>query len=309
MSYLALESESIPLARPEYCATWTTDAKTLFNRGIRSWVTVLQAPQLALQHFHHVSGADATVYVATHDWSDVDNRPGTLVSLYFATDAAISKADLGSLGRPLEQSDQGWSNDGIHAAPAQAFPLLSLRRGEIFHVWVHDEEGTLTAHRLVSRGNRAKDEILCWGEAEHSAFIPSAKHAKGAWTAPHDAERQHRDQLKLAFAYKIAERVVEADGVVDDDERAFLVRTFPPEQLEELWLDDPALRDTLASQAETELKDQLGYHEKLGLLSSFFAACYADGRVQVQELQVLRDASLALGLDKSEVVTYLRKLW
>ena len=125
---------------------------------------------------------------------------------------------------------------------------------------------------------------------------------------PHGDE-QLRAQLKLAFAYRVAERVVEADGQVLDDERAFLMRTFPAEQLEELWLDDLGLRDQLAERAETELRDLIGYHEKVGLLSTFFAACLADGSIAVQELKVLKEASQTLGLDKTEVVNYLQKLW
>ena len=53
----------------------------------------------------------------------------------------------------------------------------------------------------------------------------------------------------------------------------------------------------------------LGYHEKLGLLSTFFAACYADGKVAVQELRALREVSSALGLENADVVKYLQRLW
>ncbi len=103
--------------------------------------------------------------------------------------------------------------------------------------------------------------------------------------------------------------MIEADGRVVDDERAFVLRTFPAEELEARWLDDPAVRDPLAERAATELAHMLGYHEKLALLSTFFAACYADGQVAVQELRVLKEASEALGLDREEVVEYLRRMW
>ena len=45
------------------------------------------------------------------------------------------------------------------------------------------------------------------------------------------------------------------------------------------------------------------------MLSIFYAACYADGRLEVRELRVLREAAEALGLGREEVMRYLERLW
>ncbi|NCG20246.1 MAG: hypothetical protein GWP91_14650 [Rhodobacterales bacterium] len=307
--YLMLEAKPVALAMPEHCMTWSGDAKELFLRGIRSWKTVLQEPVLAMQNLHHNCDADLTLYVATEPWIDSQNRRGTLVSLYFATDAVIDRDDVVSLGKPLGKEDSNWRSDGVHPAPEHAFPCLALRDGEVTHVWLEDEQGTHFTYDLLATGNSARSEQIYFGDAGAERFWPHAKHAVGTWCRADDDVVQHREQLKLAFAAKVTQRVVEADGAVGDSERDFLARTFPEDQLKALWLDDLALREALARQAEQELADLLGYHEKLGLLSTFFAACHADGKVDVRELRVLREASRTLGLENADVVKYLQRLW
>lgn len=309
VSYLMLDPTPIALPLPEHCPTWTVEARSFFARGSRRWSDLVHTAVLALQNFHHVSKADACVYLAAHSWTDGDNRPGTLISLYFATQARIGRDALTALGRPLQASGQGWSDDGIHAAPDYAFPLLATDKGELVHVWMDAEGEHPYGCELTSRGAQARVVEVWFNQADPERYVPHAHHRRGTWNHADDARVQHREQLKLAFAYRVAERVVEADGVVDADERAFLASTFDPAHMESLWLDDPALRETLARQAEVELADLLGYHEKLGLLSTFFGACYADGKVAVQELKVLKEAAQALGLDNTEVVNYLRRLW
>jgi uncharacterized tellurite resistance protein B-like protein len=304
-----MEAQRIALPFPKTCATWTTEAHQLLSKGTRRWHTVLQTPILALQNLHQASGADATLFVGLHPWTDADGRPGTLISLYFATDARISKQHLSALGRPLEIAGQGWSDDGIHGAPDHAFPVVAMHKGELHYVWSDDDDDNPFVYEVSGTGLRARVEAVLFTKAVPGRFFEHAKHSRGRWAQPEDARIQHKEQLKMAFAYRVAERVVEADGVVDADELAFLKRTFQADQMEALWLDDPALRDTLARQAEVELADMLGYHEKLGLLSTFFGACYADGKVQVQELKVLKEAAGALGLDNADVVSYLRRLW
>lgn len=309
MAVIDLKPKPVALASPEDCSTWTADARAVLQLGARPWRAALQEVVLALQSFHQRSGADATVYAAAHAWTDAKNQPTTLVSLYFATEAAVSRDQLDAIGTPLRASTTGWTHDGVHAAPDYAFPILAVVGGAVHHLWTeHPEHGTVCTV-LAARGPRARPEVWRHANSDPDKFVAGVAHARGAWNEAPDADRQLRDQLKLAFAHRVAEQVIEADGTVDDDERAFLERTFPPEQLEALWLDDPAERAELADRAERELRDRLGYHEKLGLLSTFYAACYADGKVAVQELMVLKNASNALGLDRAEVVQYLQRMW
>lgn len=309
MDDLILEKTALALAASEHCATWTADARPLFRMGARPWKDVLQAPVVALHLFHQLTGEPMTLFVACHAWTNQEHRPGTLVSLYFATDAAVSREQLETLGRPLTGLAGGWASDGIHAVPDYGFPVLQIQEGRLYHVWEREPDAPPFSTIVVARGPRARPERVTWDSGAPQRFLDDTRHAVGRIPTVHHGDRQLREQLKLAWAYRVAERVIEADGQILDDERAFLLRSFPPEQLEALWLDDLALRDQLAERAETELRDLIGYHEKLGLLSTFFGACYADGTLAVQELKVLKEASQALGLDRGEVVNYLQKLW
>ena len=309
MSYLLLESYALNLASPEHCMVWSGEAKALFGGGANPWKTVVQGAQLALQNFHHRSSADATLYVAVHAFTSAAGRSGSLISFYFATDARTERSAIEAFGGPLVAANAGWTHDGVHPAPEHAFPCLALRHGEIHQVWQEDGTEEPFTCLVSGRGLHAKVHSYPFGHVEHRWLPVGVKHAVGRWSTP-DRDKQHlREQLKLAFAYRIAERVVNADGVVDDNEVAFMKRSFPDDQLEQYWLDDPQLRAAMARQAEAELAGLLGYHEKLGLLSTFYGACYADGSIAVQELMVLKEACRVLGLENQEVVKYLQRFW
>ena len=288
---------------------WSAEAQAVFGGGANPWKTVVQGAQLALQNFHHQASSDATLYVAVHAFTGAAGRAGSLISFYFATDARTERSAIEAFGAPMVASNSAWAHDGVHPAPEHAFPCLALRHGEIHQVWQEDGTDEPFTCLVSCRGLHAKVQGYAFGRIEHRWLPVGVKHAVGRWNAV-DREKQHlREQLKLAFAYGIAERVVNADGVVDDNEMAFMKRNFPDEQLEQYWLDDPQLRVAMARQAEEELDGLLGYHEKLGLLSTFYGACYADGSIQVQELMVLKDACQVLGLENREVVKYLQRFW
>ena len=308
--YIAIDSQTIPLPTSNDCATFSVEAKTVFQGGRVPWKAVINPAALALQHFYAVTGRTAAVWFDDQQWTDAEGVVGSLITMYLCTDAAITRSELVALGEPIMKANVGWSTDGIHPRSESAFPCLVIWRGDLYQSWLGGEGGQSPYYvSLNALGNRVRRLNTGFKEADIRDFTPHVSHAVCKFGQSQSADIHHKDQLKMAFALQTAERVIEADGVVEEDELAFIARTFPEEDVKRLWLDDVALRDTLARQAGEELKNLLGYHEKLALLSTFFAACYSDGKLEVRELRVLKEASATLGLESDDVVNYLQKLW
>jgi tellurite resistance protein len=304
--YLAIESQKLALPTTASCVTWSSEARKVLGVGKGAWRDLQQVAALALQHFHAKTGHDAAVWFADEPLTDADNRPGTLIAMYFGTDAKATKDDLAAFEPPIAQSGLPWSADGVHERPDTAFPSLGVRKGTLYQVWEDGPDPTATS---LTSGFSSRRKLTAFSRATEDDFLPWVKHAIGVFAVPDPEKARNRRQLEVAFAYRIAERIVAADGVVDAAEQAFLERMFTADELGALWLDDPDLREAMARTAEKDLGAQLGHHQKLALLSTFYAACYADGRVELRELKVLKDACAALGLDNQEVVASLKKLW
>ena len=115
----------------------------------------------------------------------------------------------------------------------------------------------------------------------------------------------HKDRLKVAFAIKISEMIVKADGVIQPSEKEFLEEAFPAEMLAALGLEDPAEYETLRNLALDELPDLLDREEKLMLVGLFLAVCESDSEIDVRELEVLALAADQLGLPFEDVIGYL----
>lgn len=307
--YIALEPDVVSLPRTDATVVWSAAANDVFRKGARPFREVQQTLALALQAFHTRSDADAAVWIAAQPWTDAQKRASTLVSVHFGTDAPVQPDVLWAFEGPLVAAGTRWSRDGIHPLPDTAEPTLAIHRGRLVQLWVQDDAGVVVHASVVAAGNRARIQHRRMADARPEHFVEWVKHALCEYQQRAAAAQRHRDALKLAFAMSVAERVVKADGVVDEQELAFLARAFPRERIEELWLDDKRLRRDLEVQARKELPSLLGYHEKLALLSTFFAACYADGRLEVRELEVLREASAQLGLQREDVVAHLKRLW
>jgi uncharacterized tellurite resistance protein B-like protein len=178
-------------------------------------------------------------------------------------------------------------------------------RGEIYQVWVHTGSENVVCE-LSMVGKRRIRQLHA---SEPEDFLPFVKHAVGSNQPTDPAAALLKRKLKFAFALDVSRRIVEADGIIDEGEKDFLRRTFSDEELAELGLDEADDQMRMYDQAEAELKDLLGHHEKLALLSTFFAACYSDGKLDVREIRLIKEASSVLGIDNSDVVSYLQKLW
>lgn len=121
------------------------------------------------------------------------------------------------------------------------------------------------------------------------------------------------DRLRIAFAVKIAQRITEADGVLDAHEVDLLVRCFPSQMLERAGFLDHQRRlmpevEAVFRQALAELPTALSTKEKLELVTLFHRTAAVDGELHPAELRVLEEGAAMLLLPHKQLVEHLRHL-
>ena len=112
------------------------------------------------------------------------------------------------------------------------------------------------------------------------------------------------DDMKLAFTWHIAQQVVAADGMITSEERSWLRVRYAVRAREcGLMLPDgkptPAYATVLAD-ALNELP-KLPRAERLELVDDVLDTVVADGLVQAQELDKVRDVGTMLGLTGADL--------
>jgi len=116
------------------------------------------------------------------------------------------------------------------------------------------------------------------------------------------------EELRAAFALRIVHMIVTADEVIQEAERDFVERLFPPEGLDAGgMLDAVDNRFTqrfsqAIAQAPQALAASLATEDKLALLRLFFQACEVDGDVDPRELSVVVQAARMLSLPQENLV-------
>jgi uncharacterized tellurite resistance protein B-like protein len=121
------------------------------------------------------------------------------------------------------------------------------------------------------------------------------------------------DRLRIAFAVRIAQRITEADGVLDAHEVDLLTRCFPAQTLQRAGFLDSrrALTpevDTVFRQALVELPRVLTTAEKLELVTLFHRTAAVDGELHPSELSVLEEGAAMLELPHKQLLEHLRHL-
>lgn len=112
------------------------------------------------------------------------------------------------------------------------------------------------------------------------------------------------DDMKLAFTWHVAQQVVAADGMITTEERSWLrVRYAARARSSGLMLPDgkptPAYDGVLAD-ALKELPS-LPRAERLELVDDILDTVVADGLVQPQELDRVREVAAMLGLSGADL--------
>ena len=296
----------IDLPSSREAVSFSVDVQRLPRDFDGLWHHLLRVVSASAEGFASNSGEDVLAWLDITRWWNRQKQPTVLLALYFCTDGRVTAEQLQAFEPSLAASGIPWSVDGVMHRPRSARPVLAVVGGAPHRVWVPREEGHVANSLAIG-------ESIEWhthGESEpdDGRFLGQFVHSPGQLSQQGSSARAHIERMKFCYAHSVAMRIIEADGVLDEGELEFLRQRFPGERLVELGLEGPAGAAVL-EEARATLRDLLGYHEKLGMLSIFYAACYADGRLEVRELRVLREAAEALGLGREEVMRYLERLW
>jgi hypothetical protein len=121
------------------------------------------------------------------------------------------------------------------------------------------------------------------------------------------------DRLRIAFAVRIAQRITEADGVLDAGEVGLLQRCFPDQMLQRAgFLDSRRVLthevDQVFRQALAELPQILTTSEKLDLVTLFHRTAAIDGETHPEELRILEEGAAMLLLPHRTLLEHLRHL-
>ena len=273
----------------------------------RTWSDVQQKAARALQDFYAASRISPTAFFGWRISRARKNRSTPMVTMQFVFDGPASADHLAGLETVVSNDSVHWSPSSIERIPSNSIPSLMVTTDGLFQLWRVEEDGEVAQRLEMSeRGIRVTDTQR--NSAIDSQFLPGVKHA--SYRRPTAEEHDEGlERMRLVFAEHFARRIVEADGVVHEDEEQFLETVFPELMLRRMGLVDHALRSEWYAEAVKCLPSKLGHHDKLAMIGLFFSACYSDGSLDAREMRVLKEAGEILGLTKAEVVKYLQRFW
>jgi uncharacterized tellurite resistance protein B-like protein len=273
----------------------------------RSWREVQRISVRCLERFNRASGLSALVKCSWRVAVDRRNNRSPQFLMVYVIDGPASAADIRILEEEMRGSAVVWSESQVERLPPNAVLSLMIANGQLHQLW-EEAAGSAMVRKLVL-GERGVGIVeLSAREVEPTDFIDGARHvfATHPRYEDHDAELE---RMRLVFARHYAQRIVEADGKVLEEEVVFMDTVFPGHLMRRLSLVDPSQAKKYFEQSIKRLPDALGHHDKLALIGLFFSACYSDGSLDAREIRVLRQAGEALGLTRHEVVDYLERFW
>ena len=299
MSVLVNHSVSLP-TNPNGIVFIADAAELLAGRP---WVDVQRVATKALRGFYDASGMDIAAYFCWRVGLDSSDRRRSQVTLHFVIDGPATPAHLNTLEGALAQTAVAWSAPGIECIPDHAIRSLYLRGGVLHQVWSRVEG--VAYHYWIDLQGVAGVRIgkLAAARARSDIFLPGVVHVVGRLGRETDGDLE---RMRLAFARVFAQRIVEADGVIDVEEKGFLEDMFPVDLMHARRLAQPELLNKWFATACQVLPTRLGHHDKLALIGLLFSASYSDGSLDKREMMVLRKAGEILGLESEQVIDYLR---
>jgi uncharacterized tellurite resistance protein B-like protein len=299
------EVAGVPLPGNPNCVAFAASARDVL--ADRSWGRVQELARGVLERFHSACELPIVVGFAGRMALDRKNRRQSQVCMYFLFDGPASVEHMDLLDATMAHNPVAWSDAHIERLPANGVSSLFAVDGRV-HLVVRQEADGLRVSRLRQRGHavRVRDDLLEeLGPDDVLVDLPRVCCGPPTYG---EAER-HVERLRLAFALQFAQRIVEADGIVRDDEAEFMSTVFSHEALSRLRLVDASDQQRMFDEALEVLPSRLGHHDKLALIGLFFTACYSDGTLDAREMRVLKDASDALGVERTRVVKYLQRFW
>lgn len=118
------------------------------------------------------------------------------------------------------------------------------------------------------------------------------------------------DDMKLAFTWHVAQQVVAADGMITTEERSWLrVRYAARARASGLMLPDGKPTPAYATVLADALKElpNLPRDERLELVDDVLDTVVADGLVQLQELDKVREVGALLALTGADLDEVFKK--
>jgi uncharacterized tellurite resistance protein B-like protein len=275
----------------------------------RDWAALQRHLVDALAQLSEQHGRDGVAWVCAvppaHAGDDARWRLGAL----FAFPGDVGEAHVATLEAALRRSGAAWRGEGIRAIPRRAFPTLAVSEGAVYHLWVAGRGGVTEPRLVVDEDGDLLQTRVAATAANREDYLEGALHAVAVDVARPPPAEDSLEACKVVFALSVCERILEADGHVDDAEVEFLRRTFPPRRLEALGLQDRLAFLLVRQKAAEVLAHELSPTDKLALMGLFWRAGQSDGSLDGAELQILRDTAVALRVEWDEVETYLRDLW
>ncbi len=211
-----------------------------------------------------------------------------------------------------------WQPAGPQPPPDMAFPAMIAQDGIIYRAWLDDPEHQICLYLAQDAANDEVQNIGVETMEELGAIeptnlpglrigfampddplMPTLSHLGSEPLTPDvlDLER-----MKIAFSWQFVFMVMNADGHVDEKERAFMARLFPNSLLSKVDLVDEQgeFREPAFTIARTEalrvLPDRLSMPERVELLRTLKQAAWADGVLVPEETQVYEAAADMLGV-------------
>ena len=273
----------------------------------RSWLEVQGLLVGGLEQFERDSGLAAMGSFSWRVATDRKNRRKAMVLALYVFDGPATAAHLRILETHMEGSPVAWGHSHIERLPPNCCHSLLCAGGRLHQLW---DTGSGAARvrelALVDRGVVILEKTSESVEARD--FLPGVTHVKGR-PAGMDDQDTELERMRLVFSRHFAQRIIEADGRLREEELVFMDTVFPDHLLKSLDLDDDRVAQEWLEEALRRLPAGLGHHDKLALVGLFFSACYSDGSLDTREMRVLREAGEALGLTAREVGRYLERFW
>ncbi len=287
------------------CVTFAASAADVLVG--RPWSDVQQMAAKPLEKFFDASGISPCAFYSWRVSRDRKNNRVPQVTMQFVFDGPATAAHLDIIESTVAVSPVLWSESSIERIPANSIPSLMVNGGGLIQLWRTLDGDDIAEHlELVDLGVRIGQTTHA--NAKSRQFINGASHARFR-RANVDEHDESLERMRLIFAEHYSRRIIEADGVVKEDEQHFMDTVFPEIMMRRMGLDDHAVRVEWYDESVRRLPALLGHHDKLAMVGLFFSACYSDGSLDAREMRVLKEAGEVLGLTRQDVVKYLQRFW
>jgi uncharacterized tellurite resistance protein B-like protein len=296
--------------------SFAADARGLF--GARTWAELQQLAIDVGAPFHDEAHLPTVVGYAWRVALDRKNVRQSQGVMWFVFDGPATSAHLDLLEAAARRVGAGFGPATVERTPANGAPSIYLFDGRPHVVWSTEPEiddggpprqsAEPWLRKLILADGRISPVLVWSSVATDDERLPGLPAVVGV-PAPYTDSEREVERMRLAFALRFVDRIVAADGVVRDDERAFVSNVFPPDLLERLGLTEAPVVEEYFDEARESLPVVLGHHDKLALVGLFFSACASDGQLDAREMRILKEGGELLGLTRDEVVNYLRRLW